>query len=153
MNVFMRGTPFKFVYFDLPQKELTPLFLKDQIKLTAMKTFRDLIVWQKAMELVTLIYQLSKSFPKDELYGLISQMRRTAVSIPANIAEGYGRRSTQDYLRFLQIAMSSNFELQTLLEIARNLHYLSTDSFENAFDKSREIERMLSSLIKKVSSK
>jgi len=115
-----------------------------------MKTFRDLIVWQKAMELVTLIYQLSKSFPKDELYGLISQMRRTAVSIPANIAEGYGRRSTQDYLRFLQIAMSSNFELQTLLEIARNLHYLSTDSFENAFDKSREIERMLSSLIGKI---
>ena len=92
----------------------------------------------------------SLAIPKDELYGLISQMRRTAVSIPANIAEGYGRRSTQDYLRFLQIAMSSNFELQTLLEIARNLHYLSTDSFENAFDESREIERMLSSLIGKI---
>ena len=86
-----------------------------------MKTFRDLIVWQKAMGFVTLIYQLSKSFPKDELYGLTSQMRRTAVSIPANIAEGYGRRSTQDYLRFLHISASSNYELQTLLEIAYNL--------------------------------
>jgi len=117
----------------------------------AMKTFRDLIVWQKAMGLVTLIYQLSKSFPKDELYGLTSQMRRTAVSIPANIAEGYGRRSTQDYLRFLHIAMSSNYELQTLLEIACNLNYLSGASFKDTFEKSRELERMLSSLIMKIS--
>ncbi len=116
-----------------------------------MKTFRDLIVWQKAMGLVTLIYQLSKSFPKDELYGLTSQMRRTAVSIPANIAEGYGRRSTQDYLRFLHIAMSSNYELQTLLEIAYNLNYLSAASFKDTFEKSRELERMLSSLIMKIS--
>ena len=121
---------------DVTAKELTPLFLKDQIKLTAMKTFRDLIVWQKAMELVTLIYQLSKSFPKDELYGLTSQMRRSAVSIPANIAEGYGRKSTQDYLRFLHISMSSNYELQTLLEIACNLKYLSMDSFKDSFEKS-----------------
>lgn len=115
-----------------------------------MKTFRDLIVWQKAMGLVTLIYQLSKSFPKDELYGLTSQMRRTAVSIPANIAEGYGRRSTQDYLRFLHISMSSNYELQTLLEIACNLKYLSMSSFRDTFEKSRELERMLSSLIMKI---
>jgi len=135
---------------DVTAKELTPLFLKDQIQLTAMKTFRDLIVWQKAMELVTLIYQLSKAIPKDELYGLTSQMRRSAVSIPATIAEGYGRKSTQDYLRFLHISMSSNYELQTLLEIARNLHYLSTDSFENAIEKSRELERMLSSLMVKI---
>jgi four helix bundle protein len=115
-----------------------------------MKTFRDLIVWQRAMELVTLIYQLSKNFPKDELYGLTSQIRRTAVSIPANIAEGYGRRSTQDYLRFLHISMSSNYELQTLLEIACNLKYFSGASFEDAFEKSRELERMLSSLIMKI---
>jgi len=135
---------------DFASKEFTPLFSKDQIELTAMKTFRDLIVWQKAMDLVTLIYQLSKSFPKDELYGLSSQMRRSAVSIPANSAEGYGRRSTQDYVRFLQISMSSNYELQTLLEIACNLKYFSADSFKNAFEKSREIERMLSSLIMKI---
>jgi len=115
-----------------------------------VKTFRDLIVWQKAMELVTLIYQLSKAIPKDELYGLTSQMRRSAVSIPANIAEGYGRKSTQDYLRFLPISMSSNYELQTLLEIACNLKYLSMDSFKDAFDKSRELERMLSSLMVKI---
>jgi four helix bundle protein len=115
-----------------------------------MKTFRDLLVWQKAMNLVTLIYQISKGFPKDELYGLTSHMRRTAVSIPANIAEGYGRKSTQDYLRFLRIAMSSNFELQTLLEIAFNLNYLSAASFNDLYEKSRELERMLSSLIAKI---
>jgi len=77
-------------------------------------------------------------------------MRRSAVSIPANIAEGYGRKSTQDYLRFLPISMSSNYELQTLLEIACNLKYLSMDSFKDAFEKSRELERMLSSLMVKI---
>jgi four helix bundle protein len=73
-----------------------------------MKTYRDLVVWQKSMSLVTQIYQITKTFPKEETYGLISQMRRCAVSIPSNIAEGYGRRSTNDYLRFLQIATNTN---------------------------------------------
>ncbi|OGF64716.1 MAG: four helix bundle protein [Candidatus Fischerbacteria bacterium RBG_13_37_8] len=116
-----------------------------------MKTYRELIVWQKAMELVTHIYKLSKSFPKEESFGLTSQMRRSAVSIPANVAEGYGRKSTQDYLRFLNIARSSTYELQTLLEIANNLNYITSDSFSNVFEKSKEIERMLSALIAKIS--
>jgi len=72
-----------------------------------MKTFRDLIVWQKAMQLVSRIYKTTQTFPKEEIYGLISQIRRSAVSIPSNIAEGYGRKSTHDYLRFLQVAMGS----------------------------------------------
>ena len=78
-----------------------------------IKTFRDLIVWQKSMHLVTQIYWASGDFPKQEFYGLISQLRRSAVSIPSNIAEGYGRRSTGDYVGFLQIIVGSLYELQT----------------------------------------
>jgi four helix bundle protein len=88
-----------------------------------MKTYRDLQVWQKAMQLVTEIYGNTRSFPAEELYGLTSQIRRCAVSIPAKLAEGYGRNSTQDYVRFLRIASGSLYELQTLLEIACNLTF------------------------------
>lgn len=115
-----------------------------------MKTYRDLIVWQESMHFVTKVYQISKTFPKEEIYGLTSQMRRSAVSIPSNIAEGYGRKSTDDYLRFLQIAISSLYEIQTQLEISLNLKYLSTNKYEKVFELSREIERMLSSLIRKI---
>jgi len=96
-----------------------------------METYRDLLIWQKAMALVTKIYQLSKLFPRDETYGLTSQMRRCAVSIPSNMAEGYGRRSTDDYIRFLQIATGSLYELQTQMEISLNLRYLERSDFEN----------------------
>ena len=85
--------------------------------------YKDLIVWQKSMDLVTQIYRASGNFPKSEFYGLISQLRRSAVSIPSNIAEGYGRRSTGDYVRFLQIIVGSLFDLQTQLEIAKKLKY------------------------------
>ncbi len=115
-----------------------------------VKTYRDLIVWQKSMELVTQIYKITKTFPKEENYGLISQIRRCAVSIPSNIAEGYGRQSTNDYLRFLKISIGSLYETQTQLEIALNLEYLSGDEFKMIYELSREIERMLSSLCKKI---
>ena len=115
-----------------------------------VKTYRDLIVWQKAMELVTEIYNHTKSFPQEERYGLVSQLRRSSVSLPSNMAEGYGRNSTQDYIRFLRIAKGSLFELQTQLEIARNLGFFKDDTFDVLFESSREIERMLSSLIKKI---
>ena len=118
-----------------------------------MKNYRDLIVWQKSVHFVTVIYQITKTFPKDEVFGLVSQMRRCAVSIPSNMAEGYGRRSTNDYLRFLQIAMGSVYELQTQLEISKNLKYLSPSRLEEVYELSREIERMLSSLIDKVRAK
>jgi four helix bundle protein len=118
-----------------------------------IKSYRDLIVWQKSMQLVTRVYLKTKTLPKEELYGLGSQMRRSSVSIPSNIAEGYGRNSTNDYLRFLQIASGSLYELQTQLEICMNLEYFSKEDFENIYEQSREIERMLSSLIKKVGSK
>ena len=118
-----------------------------------VKTYRDLIVWQKAMKLVTEIYRHTKSFPEDERFGLTSQLRRCSISIPSNVAEGYGRNSTQDYIRYLRIANGSLFELQTQLEIALNLGFLSDESFSILFESSREIERMLSSLIKKINPK
>ena len=93
-----------------------------------MKTYRDLIVWQKSMVLVTEVYKISKEFPNDETYGLTSQIRRCAVSIPSNIAEGYGRNSTNDYIHFLRIATGSLYELQTQMEIALNLHYIGSMS-------------------------
>lgn len=115
-----------------------------------IRTYRDLLVWQKAMKLVTWIYKETKNFPAEELYGLTSQLRRCAISLPSNIAEGYGRRSTQDYIRFLRIASGSLYELQTQVEIALNLTYLNHEQFERLYETTREIERMLSSLIHKV---
>lgn len=102
------------------------------------------------MELVKEVYLITKALPKEEQYGLTSQILRSSISIPSNIAEGYGRHSTNDYLRFLQIASGSLYELQTQLEICRNLDFLSNKSFEEVNEQSREIERMLSSLIRKV---
>ena len=113
-----------------------------------IKTYRDLLVWQKSMSLITEVYRITKSFPQEEIYGLVSQMRRCAISIPSNIAEGYGRKSTSDYIRFLRIAISSLFELQTQLEIGLNLGYLNNSSFDTVYESSREIERILSSLPK-----
>ena len=118
--------------------------------MTKVRTYRDLIVWQKSMALVADIYKLSKSFPKDETYGLTSQMRRCAVSIPSNIAEGYGRNSTSDYVRFLHIATGSLYELQTQIEIAFKLEYLKKADFGRLYESSREVERMLSSLCRKL---
>jgi len=118
-----------------------------------MKTYRDFIVWQKSMVLVTEVYEISKEFPNDETYGLASQIRRCAVSIPSNIAEGYGRNSTNDYTHFLRIATGSLYELQTQMEIALSLHYIDKSKFNELYELSREIERMLNSLIMKLSSK
>ncbi len=113
-------------------------------------TYRKLIVWQKSMELVTLIYKEVKVFPADELYALTSQIKRSATSIPSNIAEGYGREGKKDYLRFLNIALSSLFELQTQIEIAFNLAFIKEDNFNALYDSTREIERMLTSFIRKI---
>jgi len=118
--------------------------------MNAIKTYRDLIVWQKSMSLVTKIYMSTKSFPSTETYGLTSQIRRSAISIPINIAEGYGRKSTGDYKRFLQIAIGSLFELETQIEIAFNLTYIEKELFENIIEKTNELDRMLSSLINKI---
>lgn len=115
-----------------------------------IKTFRDLIVWQKSMALLTRLYRETSGFPADEKFGLVSQMRRCAVSIPSNIAEGYGRRATNDYLRFLQIAIGSLYELQTQLEISMNLMLMDEQKYTDLNGALCEIERMLSSLAGKI---
>ena len=102
------------------------------------------------MTLVTAIYQATRKFPKEELFGLTSQLRRCSVSIPSNIAEGSGRESDKDYIRFLNISVGSLFELQTQLEIAKNIDYLTQEEFNKQYEDTRELERMLVSFIKKV---
>lgn len=118
--------------------------------MSEINNYRDLVVWQKSMALITEIYSISKEFPSSESYGLTNQLRRSAISIPSNIAEGYGRNSTGDYKRFLQIAVGSLFELQTQIEIAFNLQYVSQTVFDNLLERTRELDRMLFSLIKKI---
>lgn len=113
-------------------------------------TYRKLSIWQKSRSLVTEIYSEVKIFPSDELFALTSQIKKSAVSIPSNIAEGYGRTRTKDYLRFLNIALSSLFELQTQLEIAYNLKFLKESNFNKLYENTREIERMLTSFIRKI---
>jgi four helix bundle protein len=102
------------------------------------------------MSLVTLIYKLVAQFPDNERYGLTSQIKRSAISIPSNIAEGYGRNYRKDYLRFLQIARGSLFENQTQLEIALNLDFLKEIELQEIKELSLEVEKMLNSLIKKL---
>ena len=102
------------------------------------------------MNLVTDIYKFTRLFPKDEQFGLTSQIRRSSISIPSNIAEGYGRQGKNDYLKFLNIALSSLFEMQTQIEIAKNIDYLNENEFNILHEKSIEVERMLVSFINKI---
>lgn len=120
------------------------------MKKTGIQTYRDLIVWQKSKQLVTTVYELTKDFPSSEIYGLTSQIRRSSISVPSNIAEGYGRKSNQDFARFLQISKGSLFELQTQMEIAKNLAYLKQTDLNSFNESSLEIEKMLGSLISKL---
>jgi four helix bundle protein len=115
-----------------------------------LKTYKELIVWQKAVQLVKIIYQQSVAFPPEEKFGLCSQMRRCAVSIPSNIAEGYGRNSTTEYIRFLNIAMGSLFELETQMTIALDLEFINKTSYDIIELLVDEIERMLSAMRSKL---
>jgi len=115
-----------------------------------MKDFKELRVWAKAHELTLLIYRLTREFPRDEIYGLISQMRRSAVSIGANIAEGCGRRTDGEMARFLQIARGSASETEYHLLLARDLRFLSESDYASTEKKIVEVQRMLTSLVQKV---
>ena len=95
-----------------------------------LKTYKELVVWQKAYGLCIEIYKITKTFPKEELYGLTSQMRRSALSVPCNIAEGYGRKTTPDYIRSLYIAYGSNCELETQILLSGDLCYLKAEEFD-----------------------
>ena len=113
-------------------------------------SFRDLLVWQKAMLLVTDVYRATETFPSREMYGLTNQVRRSAVSVPSNIAEGKGRLSKKEFVQFLATARGSLCEMQTQLEIARNLGYLETENFDRLDMQSREVGRIINGLIKAV---
>ncbi len=115
-----------------------------------VKSYRDLIVWQKAMDLVTKVYGLLEILPGREYMALSDQMRRAAVSIPSNIAEGYGRMAQRDYARFLTIARGSVYELETQLLICVRLGYLNDDHIAEPLQLCDEISRMLYSIIDKV---
>lgn len=110
-------------------------------------SYRDLKVWQKAMDLAVLIYRLSESFPKQEQYGLTSLIRRAVVSIPSNIAEGRAKHSTRDFMRFVHIAYGSTAEVETQLILAHRLNYISSQEMEPSLDLCAEIGRMLNGLL------
>ncbi|MBQ7204056.1 MAG: four helix bundle protein [Eubacterium sp.] len=109
--------------------------------------FRDLLVWQKSMQLVTEVYSLTKLLPNDEIYALTSQMRRAVVSIPSNIAEGQQRKTTKEFLYFLSNARASNAEIQTQLYICLNLGYLDEEQISSTLNLSFEISKMINALI------
>lgn len=110
-------------------------------------SYKELIVWQKSIELVTRIYKLTESFPRTEIYGLTSQMRRCAVSIPSNIAEGRRRGTKKDYRQFLLIAYGSGAELETQLEISKKLDFGKNLNFRDIDYLLEEIMRMLNKMI------
>lgn len=118
-----------------------------------VRNYRDLIAWQKAMDLVDLIYQTTKGFPKDEMYGLTNQLRRAAVSIPSNIAEGQGRQTTPEFVRFLAIAHGSLREVETQVMIARRQGYLTAEQEEAMLNLSAETGRLIQGLMNKLSAK
>ena len=111
-----------------------------------LKSYKDLIVWQKSIELVSEIYRLTEKFPQSEIYGLTSQMRRAAVSIPSNIAEGYSRKSRNEYSQFIKISFGSGAELETQLILAENLKFTSAEKSAKVKLLLEEIMRMLNRL-------
>ena len=115
-----------------------------------MRDFREYKVWEKSHALTLAVYKATATFPKEELFGLISQIRRAGSSIPANIAEGCGRSGNAEFARFLQIAMGSASELEYHLLLAHDLKFLNTLDYENLTTQTCEVKRMLSSLLQKV---
>jgi len=118
-----------------------------------LKNYKELKVWQKSYQLCLEMYKTTKTFPKNEGFGLTSQMRRATLSIPSNIAEGYGRKTTPEYLRFLYIAYGSTCELETQLLLSGDLGYLNKENLSELQRDIGEVERMLKALIKSLENK
>lgn len=112
-----------------------------------IKSFKDLIVWRKATDFAITIYKLTKDFPKEELYGLTSQLRRAAVSISSNIAEGFKRDTSKDKRRFYSIALGSLAEAESQLTIAERLYYIKHDAYKTILNAISELEKMLHKFI------
>ncbi len=118
-----------------------------------LRNYKDLKVWQKSYQVCLDTYKLTKEFPGEERYGLTSQIRRAAVSIPSNIAEGYGRKTTPDYIRSLYIAYGSNCELETQILLSEDLNYIKAGQLKKVQEDIAEVERMLKALIKSLENK
>ena len=116
-----------------------------------VKNYQELIAWQRAIDLVEVVYKASRGFPREELYALTSQIRRAAVSIPSNIAEGQGRRTTSDFLRHLSIAYGSLREVETQLIIAARLDYLTAAQLKTLMNLAGEVGRLLNGLMNSLS--
>ena len=114
-----------------------------------IKSYKELIAYQKSKELVKVIYVLTKDFPKEELYGLTSQIRRSAISIPSNIAEGY-MRGSREYIQFLKIALGSCAELETQLELSKEVGICNSSDFNKPYELNTEITKLLITYIKKM---
>ncbi len=115
-----------------------------------IESYKDLKIWQKAIDLVEESYKLTYQLPREELYGLTSQIRRASISIPANIAEGKGRKHLKEYLHHLSIANGSLFELETHWLIAQKLNYITSENLQSLFDLITEVGKMLASLMNKL---
>ena len=111
--------------------------------------FRDLIVWQRAMDFAFFVYKIADNLPAKEKFGLWSQITRAAISIPANIAEGYVKSSRKDFCRFLQISLGSSAEVETYIELMIKLGYISSTEYEKSISMNDEVRRMLRSFIQK----
>ena len=118
-----------------------------------LKNYKELKVWQRSYAVCIRLYQTTAKFPVEERYGLTSQIRRSAVSIPSNIAEGYGRRTTADYIRFLYIAYGSLCELETQIMLSSDLNYVTDGNIEDILMDISELERMLKALIRSLEEK
>jgi len=112
-----------------------------------VRNYQDLIVWQKAMDLVEEVYKTSKNFPREKIYGLTSQLRRAAVSIPSNVAEGQGRTTTPDFLRHLSIAYGSLREVETQILIATRIGFLAQERCYDIMNSANEVGRLLNGLM------
>ena len=120
---------------------------------TRIRSYRDLKVWQKSMDLTVRTYELTRTFPSEEKYGLVSQMRRAAASVPANIAEGRARRSTKEFIQMLGIARGSLAELETFVTLSERLGLIRSETSESLLEDCAEINRMMNGLMRALSSK
>ena len=118
-----------------------------------MNSHKSLLVWQQSMSFAEKIYKLTQNFPDTERYGLVSQLRRAAVSIPSNIAEGFGRKGSKEFVQFLRVAFGSSSEIETQVELARRLNYVSEEDYIRTIDSLVIIRKMLNKLISKLSTK
>jgi len=121
--------------------------------MTEIKSYKDLLIWQKGIDIIIKLYQLVEGFPKEEIYALTSQLKRAAISISSNIAEGYGRNSTQSYIHFVSISRGSLFELETQLIVAQKLKFIKNENlFSDLMNQITEESKMINSFINKLES-